>query len=278
MNKVIKVSTSLLDFEKCQQNLCIVDGTEREIRPKDIHEIWDWSNVKAYEFFRSPFFKMGENIINMLSDNEKINELLFFGDEKSVDLRWLWEIYESKILGFGKHEDYEIANRFISGQKIIRFENELETLIMPESKPDWIVYNEYKFYINNHYENITLGNVEKDKDNHFIYRAPKENTTPVDGKLLELTLAPRATFGHGDYRWCAPITINADSVSCIYPSETMDCYESAKHEGCRIALFGKNSDKEILDRYAKREWWPVITVWESYDFVLNKLRQAGWNK
>ena len=273
MNKSVRVPACYLDFYNHDIDLCVVDSIKDRYLPDDLADlIHGGIDDKAKEFFHSPLYELGKE----LEKRQPINELVLYGDEHILDFKWLWAIYEYDAINCRR---FSIDSLFDThGKRILRIENELEELI---SIDPWRFTKDegsagYFCYINNYVENVEINGVDKDKLDHFFYLAPKENTKPVDGCLLELTLAPRETFLN-DKRWIAPVTIDAHSVSCVMP-ELMPCYETEKHEGCRLVLLGENMDKDVIDTYRRYERWPEIVVWESYDFVVNKLKQAGWNK
>lgn len=90
---------------------------------------------------------------------------------------------------------------------------------------------------------------------------------------VELTLAPREVFCK-DKRWSCPIKINVSAITYLYPVE-LDCYETEKHQGCKLLLLG-NRIEEIPIEILNREAYPHVIVWEDYDTVYNKLKVKGW--
>lgn len=174
-----------------------------------------------------------------LTMNNRIEEIIFTGNEKELD--------------FSKWDD----SYFHSYNKpIVRCNNEITSIIIPERFSG-------HFYINNYIEKVNVNGSDKWTDERLIFRAPLPNKKRVNGNLLELTLNPRASYSN-DKRWSCPVTIKADAITHIYPAE-MKSYESDKHQGCMIAMaYGYEHTSNII-------------VWESYDFVLDKLTKAGWN-
>lgn len=272
MNDIIRVPSSLLNFEKCQQNLCVVDNTERRVNPEKADSIKHGYAFEQGDTFRSPLYELGKHLENKRS----FGELRFFGDEKKLDLRWFWNNYEYLRTPYTQSS---IGGLFRPNScRIISFENEVEELFMPKDYAglsNGSFYGKYYFHLNNYYENITIIGANKEEDNHYIYRAPRENIKPVDGSLLELTLAPREM---GKKLWCSPVTINAHAVAACVERVLIKCFDTEKHEGCRLYLIGENIDKESLEKLKRQEKCPYsIVLWENGDFVINKLKQAGWN-
>ena len=174
-----------------------------------------------------------------LTMNNSIEEIIFTGNEKELD--------------FSKWGD---SNSHLRNKPIVRCNNEITSIIIPERFSG-------HFYINNYIEKVNVNGSDKWTDERLIFRAPLPNKKRVNGNLLELTLNPRASYSN-DKRWSCPVTIKADAITHIYPAE-MKSYESDKHQGCMIAMaYGYEHTSNII-------------VWESYDFVLDKLTKAGWN-
>ncbi len=150
----------------------------------------------------------------------------------------------------------------------IYFTGELQSLTL-------IGYPERVFYINNYIENVDVvceENLNKRYDNHLIFKAPLPNTKPVIGKIVELTYCGQnQNYRYTEYVWSTPIAINVDDIACIVETR-LRCYEGM-HSGCRIMLLGGKSDQ-----LAKQELPCYVDVWEDYDFVLQKLLQAGWQR
>ena len=142
---------------------------------------------------------------------------------------------------------------------------------------------QYKFYINNFIEDVEVTGTDKWTDEDMLFRAPLPNKKPVDGKLVELTLSPFSIDYSRDIAhrctntlWSNRIMVAADAVTYVKPV-ALPCYESDRHEGCYILLMG-NRLEDIPFEQLHLETYPHIVVWESYDFVIDKLQQAGWHK
>ena len=146
------------------------------------------------------------------------------------------------------------------------------------------------FYINNYIEDVDINylgyydypncpSLVKDAnpnikryDEYLIFKAPLPNTKPVIGKIVELTYCGQnQNYRYTEYVWSTPIAINVDDIACIVETR-LRCYEGM-HSGCRIMLLGGKSDQ-----LAKQELPCYVDVWEDYDFVLQKLLQAGWQR
>ena len=128
-------------------------------------------------------------------------------------------------------------------------------------------------YINNYVENVVIDASEKWDRMSFIYRAPKANLSETTDKSVELTLAPRE-MSYNDKRWGCIIKINVSAITYLYPVE-LDCYETEKHQGCKLLLLGNRIEEIPLDNL-NREAYPHVIVWEDYDTVYGKLKAKGW--
>ncbi|MCR4665136.1 MAG: leucine-rich repeat domain-containing protein [Paludibacteraceae bacterium] len=198
----------------------------------------------------------------LFRDCRKIKRITFTGNKQKLDFsRW----------GF-------------SDKPIIRLDGEIKHLVVGEKFHDRYgkQRDQYKFHINNFIENVEVSGTDKWTDEDMLFRAPLSDKKPVDGRIAEFTLSPYTIHHDGLLRgvnwerWSCPISIDSDAVTCIYPI-SVPCYESDQHEGCYILLMGARLGEIPFDQL-KSEYYPYVIVWESYDFVLDKLKQAGWNK
>ena len=204
-----------------------------------------------------------------------IKHITFTGDEHDLDFRdWYW--------GNGYTES-KYSKMFQFHKPIIRLDGEIKHLVVGEK-----FYNrngkcdQYKFHINNFIEDVEVSGTDKWTDEDMLFSAPLPDKKPVDGRIAEFTLSPYTIHHDGPRRdanwnrWSCPISIYSDAVTCIYPV-SVPCYESDQHEGCYILLMGARLGEIPFDKL-KSEYYPYVIVLESYDFVLDKLKQAGWNK
>lgn len=67
---------------------------------------------------------------------------------------------------------------------------------------------------------------------------------------------------------------NVSAITYLYPVE-LDCYETEKHQGCKLLLLGNRIEEIPLDNL-NREAYPHVIVWEDYDTVYGKLKAKGW--
>lgn len=113
-----------------------------------------------------------------------------------------------------------------------------------------------------------------------LFRAPKPNEEPADGKLVRLTEAPQfdSDGSRLDEFWSRPITLHSDTVTYVEEIE-LNCYESRHYKGSRLFLIGivPKEISEDEDRYLC-EGVPYVEVWESPELVVQKLKDAGWGK
>ena len=281
MDNLLKISSKLLNYEACCNDICQVDGIEQRISPSSVREIEN-AFSKEYERardFYSPLYSIGSKY--NWAKQKDINGVIFTkGGEKDVDFRWWRKTYcifkransyysHKYVLSFGEHE---------CGKKEIRFEDEIELLRIDER--DSVVVDNYHFYINNYYENVKIEGTDKAKNNHLFFRAPKPNEESADGQLVRLTEAPRF-YKDGnrlDEFWGKPITLHSAAVTYVEEIE-LNCYESYHYKGCRLYLIGL-VPKEMSenDKRFFCEGIPYVDVWENPEFVIKKLKDAGWGK
>jgi hypothetical protein len=231
--------------------------------------------VEAKNFY-SPLRSVGDKY-NWEEQEDAEGVIFTEGGEKKVDFRWWrktyriskwadsYDLYKS-VLSFGEYEQ---------GKKEIRFEDELELLRIDER--DSVIAKNYRFYINNYFENVVIEGTDKAKNGHLFFRAPRPNTEPTDGKLVRLTKAPRFMDGSRlDEFWSKPITLHSSAVTYVQEIE-LNCYESHQHKGTRLYLIGFVT-KELSEKDKRFfcEGIPYVDVWESPELVVNKLKQAGW--
>ena len=135
-------------------------------------------------------------------------------------------------------------------------------------------YGNY-LYINNYYEDVDVSGIDKNND-HLFFRAPKPNEEPADGKVIELTLSPMYKNGIKlEHFWSKTVHLHIDAVTYVHEIE-LECYEG-KHKGSRIALIGRvPKDLKAEEKRQFVEGVPYIDVWESPEFVVKKLKDAGW--
>ncbi len=196
------------------------------------------------------------------------------------------EVHENGIESFIFPEDTRrLFTRIRNGRSVkerIYLTGEAQSLTLLDedsSSPDRV------FYINNYIEDVDVnyvrkvdnslvkcGNRNKRYDDHLIFKAPLPNTKPAIGKVVELTYCGQSqNYRYTEYVWSTPIAINVDDIACIVETR-LRCYEGM-HSGCRIMLLGGKSDQLV-----KQELPCYVDVWEDYDFVLQKLLQAGWQR
>ena len=191
-------------------------------------------------------FKLDGNLNNL-------NEIVIYGDEKEFDLSYL---------------DWESIQRF-KKSFTLRIENEVTYIKLGDSKGIMLPH----ICINNFAENVAIDASEKWDRGAFIYRAPKANLLETTDNSVELTLVPRE-MSYNEKRWECPIKINVSAVTCLYPVE-LECYETEKHQGCKLLLLGNRIDEMPLENLNK-ESYPTVIVWEDYDTVYGKLKAKGW--
>lgn len=272
--KSIKLSSKLLNYEGCANNECVVNRehlsqTNQTIRisPEEVHSkliIGGWYD-KA-EMFKSPLYELGKKLEDECRTD--IDEIIFSGDDRKIDLRWWGCLYFFDQT----RKSRSIYNIIIEShaQKVLRFENEVDFLSV-----DNFYIKEYTLYINNYYENVEVEGTDKAKNNQFIFRAPKPNEEPADGKLVKLTKAWNRK-SHEEYFWSKPITLHSAAVTYVEEIE-LNCYESHQHKGSRLYLIGfvtkelSESDKQYFC-----EGIPYVDVWENPELVIKKLKKAGW--
>lgn len=280
--KSIHLSTDLLNYEDCANDMCIVDRKNREQKdykhPFTPDEVWrellhGGSYYKA-EVFKSPLFKLGEKLEH--ENATDFDEIIFSGDARKVDLRWWSYDY------FFDQTNREIRKHLPHGDsqqpKVLRFENEVEFLNLEDFPIDKFI-----LYINNYSENVEVKGIDERKkdhlEGHLFFCAPKPNAEPADGKLVKLTKA--YSFWdrkyNSEYFWSMPITLHSRAVTYI-EEKKLDCYESHQHVGTRLYFIGI-VPKELTEEEKQRfvEGYPYVDVWESPEYVVNKLKQAGWH-
>ena len=186
-----------------------------------------------------------------------LEEIVVYGDEKEIDLSMInWQHFIDHI----KNKGF-----------IFRIENEVVEVKLPKDQ-----YKQYcpNIYINNSVENVKFSTPTKWTQEQFSFRAPKPNERVLEANAIELTLAPRETYGYNDSRWSCPITINCSAVSYITPVE-IACYESDKYQGTELLLLGERLDEEALANLHLGDY-PRVLVWEDKETVYKKLLAKGW--
>ena len=186
-----------------------------------------------------------------------LEEIVVYGDEKEIDLSMInWQHFIDHI----KNKGF-----------IFRIENEVVEVKLPKDQ-----YKQYcpNIYINNSVENVNFSTPTKWTQEKFSFRAPKPNERVLEANAIELTLAPRETYGYNDSRWSCPITINCSAVSYITPVE-IACYESDKYQGTELLLLGERLDEEALANLHLGDY-PRVVVWEDKETVYKKLLAKGW--
>ena len=280
MNNLLKIPAQLLNYDACSKDICNVSGIERCVSPYsviDIEKEFSMEYAEAKDFC-SPLYSIGCKYD--WEDQANTAGVIFTkGGEKKVDFRWWrkpYDIYkranssytEKEVLSFGKSE---------YGKKEIRFEDELELLRIDDR--DSVVAENYSFYINNYFENVVIEGTDKAQNGHLYFRAPKPNEEKVDGHLVRLTEAPRF-YKDGsrlDEFWSKPIILHSAAVTYV-EEIPLNCYESHQYKGSRLYLIGF-VPKEMSDKDKRFfcEGIPYVDVWESPEFVVEKLKQAGWH-
>lgn len=207
-----------------------------------------------------------------------------FDDLYMKDASSYKEVYDNRIDSFVFPEDTKHFFASRTGEKKkVYFTGELQSLTLLKEREG--SYPDRVFYINNYIENVDVNyvrevhnslikceNLNKRYDEHLFFKAPLLNTKPAIGKIVELTYCGQnQNFRYTEYVWSTPISINVDDVACIVETR-LRCYEGM-HSGCRIMLLGGKSDQ-----LAKQELPCWVDVWEDYDFVMQKLLQAGWQR
>ncbi len=280
MDNLLKIPAQLLNYDACSKDICQVDGKERCISPyySAIKLEGEFSKSNTAKEFCSPLYSIGFKY-DWEEQEDAIGVIFTEGGEKSIDFRWWRKPYyiykranscyaDKEVLSFGKYEQ---------GKKEIRFEDELEFLRIDER--DSVVVENYSFYINNYFENVVIEGTDKAKNNHLFFRAPKPNKEQPDGKLVRLTEAPRF-YKDGSRRdefWSKPITLHSAAVTYVEEIE-LNCYESHQYKGSRLYLIGF-VPKEMSEKEKRFfcEGIPYVDVWENPEFVVEKLKQAGWH-
>jgi hypothetical protein len=189
-----------------------------------------------------------------------LKEIVVYGDEKDLDLSILdWGYLQRNQRNFTLRIENEVT--YVKLGNELRRDTYTKEPIFPH------------IYINNHVENVVIDASEKWDRMSFIYRAPKANLSETTDKSVELTLAPRE-MSYNDKRWGCLIKINVSAITYLYPVE-LDCYETEKHQGCKLLLLGNRIEEIPLDNL-NREAYPHVIVWEDYDTVYGKLKAKGW--
>ena len=172
---------------------------------------------------------------------------------------------------------------FMRKKTTIRIEGEVKSLKPCEkSNGRNCVDNQYKFYINNYIENVDVIGLDKWTDKDLFFRAPMANNSPVDGKIAEFTLSPYDVYIDGKIvrpsheRWSTPIAISSDAVTYVKECR-IPCFEDEEHIGTYLLLLGQRLEDIDFDKLCGDMNYPHVIVWESYDFVKEKLKKAGWN-
>ena len=277
--KTIKLSTKLLNYSGCTKNKCIIDrkilnqkNHTVSIAPDEVRMLTIGGLYDKAELFKSPLYKLGEKLES--EGALDIEEIIFSGEDRKIDLRW----WECEYFFDNTNEARPIYKRLTIGDsispKILRFENEVESLSVEEFR-----LRGYTLYINNYYENVEVEGTDKAQNKHLFFRAPKPNEEPADGKLVRLTEAPRfhQDGSRLDEFWSKPITLHSAAVTYVEEIE-LNCYESHQYKGSRLYLVGL-VPKEMSEKDKRFfcEGIPYVDVWESPEFVVNKLKQAGWH-
>lgn len=280
MDKLLKIPSELLNYDACSKDICQVDGINRCISPYSVIEIereFGKEYAKARDFF-SPLYSIGCKYV-WAQQKDATGVIFTKGGEKNIDFRW-WRktYYVYKRANSYDSNKYGISFGNEYCRKEIRFEDEIELLRIDER--DSVVAKNYDFYINNYYENVKIEGTDKAKNNHLFFRAPKPNEEPADGKLVQLTEAPRF-YNDGsrlDEFWSKPITLHSAAVTYVEEIE-LNCYESHQYKGSRLYLIGL-LPKELSenDKRFFCEGIPYVDVWESPELVVKKLKDAGWGK
>ena len=186
-------------------------------------------------------------------------------------------------LDFYLWDSSDYKSLFIQGKPTIRIEGEIKSLRMCEKfyKKNYQA-SQYKFYINNFIENVNVIGSDKWTDKDLFFRAPTANTLPVEGKIAEFTLSPYDVDSDGKKertpheRWSTPIAISSDAVTYVKECK-IPCYEDEEHIGTYLLLLGHRLEDIDFEKLRGDRIYPHVIVWESYDFVIEKLKKAGWN-
>lgn len=279
--KTIKLSTKLLNYEGCVNNQCLINRKKLNqtnyaicISPDEVsNKLITGGWYDKAEVFKSPLYELGEALDS--EGRTDIDEIIFSGDDRKIDLRWLEcnYFFDQTIESHSIFKYLTIGDSY--SQKILRFENEVESLCVDDFR-----IKGYTLYINNYFENIEVTGIDKAKNKLFFFRAPQPNEDPADGKLVRLTEAPRFNNdgSRRDEFWSRPITLHSAAVTYVEEIE-QNCYESHQYKGSRLYLIGllpkelSEKDKRFLC-----EGIPYVDVWESPELVVKKLKDAGWGK
>lgn len=279
--KTIKLSTKLLNYEGCVNNQCLINRKKLNqtnhaicISPDEVsNKLIIGGLYDKAEVFKSPLYELGEALDS--EGKTDIDEIIFSGDDRKIDLKWLEcnYFFDQTIESHSIFKYLTIGDSY--SQKILRFENEVESLCVDDFR-----IKGYTLYINNYFENIEVTGIDKAKNKLFFFRAPKPNEDPADGKLVRLTEAPRFNNdgSRRDEFWSKPITLHSAAVTYVEEIE-LNCYESHQYKGSRLYLIGllpkelSESDKRFFC-----EGIPYVDVWESSELVVKKLKDAGWGK
>jgi len=133
------------------------------------------------------------------------------------------------------------------------------------------------YYINARVEDVDVIGVDKELCSKLFFRAPMADTTPADGVIISLTLAPRFTERkYSGNLWSRPCKLHSRAVTFVEPVD-LPCYEGTK-EGCRLVLLGPLFRKKNLKDLTTPDEYPYIIVWEDFATVLRKLSEAGWGQ
>ena len=274
--KSIHLSTDLLNYEECAKDMCIIDRKEWEqkdfpfsIPPDRVwRELLHGGSYSKAEVFKSPLFKLGEKLEH--ENATDFDEIIFSGDARKVDLRW-WScdyFFDQTLVFDSKH----LPNGDSQHPKVLRFENEVEFLNLEDFPIDNFI-----LYINNYCENVEVKGVDKEKNYHLFFRAPGPNEDHADGKVVKLTKAYFHQYRYTEYFWSSIIHLHSSAVTYAEDVE-LDCYENHRHKGTRLYLIGI-APKELTEEEIQqlKEYYPYVVVWEDRDFVVAKLKDAGWH-
>lgn len=214
-------------------------------------------NIDTSAIFWS-FFASSNGGFNL----SKLKEVVIFGEEKELDLSYF---------------DWDRLQRY-NQDIVLRIENEVTCIKLGDKvKRDSFSKQPItpRIYINNYVENVQIDAPKGWNERNILFCAPKANAVETTDNSVELTLSPRENW-HDDTRWDCLIRINISAITYLYPVE-LSCYESEKHQGCKLLLLG-NRIEDIPLEQLKRETYPSVVVWEDYDTVYNKLKAKGWTR
>jgi hypothetical protein len=184
--------------------------------------------------------------------------------------RWVCPGLKTVVVMADKNGVIDFTHYYAPTKAVTYCEGEVKKLIFAEDLAG-------SYYINTRVEDVEVEGVDKELCPKLFFRAPEADTTPANGVIISLTLAPRFTDRkYSGNLWSRPCKLHSRAVTFVEPVD-LPCYEGKK-EGCRLVLLGPLCRSKNLKDLATLDEYPFIIVWEDYATVLRKLSEAGWGE